>query len=79
MGKVGSPQRHDTVLVIEMHDGVVLILCHGAAGACFRAVFRDDRIGLRVLVFEVPGVSLSKKYARENERCDDTLTTLASN
>lgn len=51
MREVWSPQRHGTVLVAEMDDGVVLILSHGTASADFRPMFCHECACGRVLVF----------------------------
>lgn len=79
MREVRSPQRHDAVLVTEMDDGVVSILSHGTASAGFRPVFCYERTRRRVLVFEVPSVSLSRDVCTRAKAAIRVLTTLASN
>ena len=67
MKEVRSPQRHDTVLMAEMDDGAMSILSHGSASTSLRPVFCQECTGGRVLVFEIPRVSLFKRRRARSE------------
>lgn len=56
--KVRRPERHATVLVAEVDDGVVQVLCHGATGAELCAVLDEELTCRGVLVFQVASVAL---------------------
>jgi len=65
MWQVWGPESDATILVAEVNDSVVQVLCHCVTGTKLSAMFNEELASGGILVFEVTSVSLfSKAYIK---------------
>jgi hypothetical protein len=59
--EIGRPQRNAAILVPEMNNGVVLILCHGRARAHLGSVLDKQLASGGVLVLQIARIAYARK------------------